>query len=276
MNGAQRIDAATVGRYLGLLGVSATTPDTKTLRRLVRAHLTHVPFENISKLWYARTPGYRGLPGIERFLDGIEQYRFGGTCYANNYYLYLLLVALGFDARLCGADMSRSDVHVVTMVRLPEGDFLVDGGYAAPFLDPLPLFSTGCVEVSLGSERYVLHPRDGRGRSRLDLYREGVLTHGYTAKPERREIAEFAGVIADSFSPAATFMNAVVVAKFEEDRSLVLHNRTLIESRGAVVRKRDLAGRSGVIDALETEFGIPPAVAGAALPDMNRLEDPWA
>jgi len=270
------MDAAIVRRYLGLLGISPADPGMEFLRRLVRAHATRVPFENISKLWYARTPGYTGLPGIERFLDGIERYRFGGTCYANNYYLYLLLAALGFDARLCGADMSRSDVHVVTMVRLPEGEFLVDGGYAAPFLDPLPLGAAAPVEVSLGSERYILRPRDARGRSRLDLYRDGVLTHGYTAKPEPRDISEFTGVIADSFRPGATFMNAIVIARFYDDRSVVLHNRTLLVSRGASVARRDLGDRAGVIAAIEEHFGIPAEVAGQALPDTERLDDPWA
>ena len=271
-----RVDAAFVERYMALLGASPGKPGLDLLRSVVRAHITRVPFENVSKLWYARTPGYAGLPGIGRFLDGIEHYRFGGTCYANNYYLYLLLAALGFDARLCGADMSRPDVHIVTMVSLPECEFLVDGGYGAPFLEPLPLDGAAPVEVSLGSERYVLHPRDARRRSRLDLYREGVLKHGYTAKPEPRAIGDFAPAIIDSFRPEATFMNAVVVARFFDDRSIVLHNRTLIESRGRAVVKQDLRDRTGVIGALEEQFGIPPRIAEEALPDMKRLDDPWA
>ncbi|HUI09331.1 MAG TPA: arylamine N-acetyltransferase [Bacteroidota bacterium] len=270
------MDAAAIDRYLRLLNVPAGKPTLDLLRKIVRAHLKRVPFENISKLWYARTPGYAGLPGVDRFLEGIGQYGFGGTCYSNNHYLNLLLAALGFDARLCGADMSRPDVHVVTMVKLPEGEFLVDGGYAAPFLEPLPLFSAGPVDVSLGYERYVLHPRDARGRSRLDLFRDGALKHGYTAKPEARDIAEFTGVIGDSFRPEATFMNAVVVTRFEDDRSLVLHNRTLIESRGTVSTRRELSGRSDVIAALEERFGMPSRISDAALPDMKRLDDPWA
>ncbi len=262
-------------RYLSLLGVSAGAPGMDPLAELVRAHLTRVPFENISKLWYAKTLGLAGLPGIDRFLEGIERYGFGGTCYPNNYYFYLLLVALGYDARLCGADMSRPDVHIVVMVTVEGREFIVDGGYGAPFLDPLPRDSGKAVTVALGNEKYVLSPPDDRGFSRLDMYRDGLLTHGYTAKPGPRRIGEFDAVIADSFRPGATFMNAVVVTRFRDDRSLVIHNRTRIESRGTATTLTRLAGREDVIGVLERDFGIPPRITQEALPDMESLDDPW-
>jgi len=262
-------------KYTALLGVGSGPPGLDHLRALVRAHLTRVPFENISKLWYRATLGLEGLPGIDRYLEGIARYGFGGTCYANNYYLYLLLLSLGYDARLCGADMSRPDVHIVVMVRAGEREFILDGGYAAPFLEPFPAGSAAEVTVSLGNERYVLSPRDARGRSRLAMYRDGLLKHGYAVNPAPRHIEEFRQVIADSFLPSATFMNAVVVARFEEGRSLVLHNRTIIETRGSLVRLTHLGGREEVVGAIERQFGIPSGIASVALPDLERLSDPW-
>jgi arylamine N-acetyltransferase len=49
-------------RYLSILGVSDARPDLDTLRRLVRAQLTRVPFENVSKLYLARSRNFKGVP----------------------------------------------------------------------------------------------------------------------------------------------------------------------------------------------------------------------
>ena len=72
------------------------------------------------------------MPGLDQFLADIENYHFGGTCYTNNYFLKLLLSYLGYDVKLCGADMNRPDVHVVNIVRIEGREFIVDVEYAAP------------------------------------------------------------------------------------------------------------------------------------------------
>ena len=143
---------------------------------------------------------------LEGYLDGIERFNFGGTCYANNYYLHTLLQHLGFDVRLCGADMNNPDVHLVSIVALESREHLVDVGYAAPFFEPLPRDLERDLVIDFGRCRYVLRPTDGLGRSRLDMYRDGELTHGYLAKPEPRSIDEFDGVIRGSYRSSANFM----------------------------------------------------------------------
>ncbi|HYN01336.1 MAG TPA: hypothetical protein VE359_02710, partial [Vicinamibacteria bacterium] len=80
------LTGAEVERYLRILGAVPERPSAEALRRLVRAQLCGVPFENVSKLYYARQHGRHDLPSLELFLDGIEQHRFGGTCYVNNFH----------------------------------------------------------------------------------------------------------------------------------------------------------------------------------------------
>ena len=142
------------------------------LTQIVRAHLATIPFENISKLWRWRTSGFKGLVGLTQFLDGIEQYHFGGTCYSNNFHLHQLLAYLGFDVTLCGADMSAPDVHMVNIVRIAGREYIVDVGYASPFFEPLPRDLTNDHIVSFGDDTYVLSPRDSSGRSRLTFHKE--------------------------------------------------------------------------------------------------------
>jgi arylamine N-acetyltransferase len=265
-----------VGRYLALLGVPRREPSLEALSELVAAHLSRIPFENLSKLYHRKRQGLTGVQTLPLFLEGAERVHFGGTCYSNNGHLHTLLVSLGYEARLCGADMREPDAHLVIMVALEGREFLVDVGYAAPFLDPMPRDSSNDYVISRGRDRYVLRPQDAHGCSKLDLFRSGRLAHGYRAKPASREIEEFARVIADSFRPTATFVNAVLITRFERDHAVVIHNLEVVESRGARVKATALANREDLAVAIEDYFGIPREITADAISEVGFLEDAWS
>ena len=262
-------------RYLDLLHVERSKPSYDYLAALVKAHLTRVPFENISKLYYRKKSNLRSLPDLDKYLDGIEKYNFGGTCYSNNYYLYLLLRHLGFDIKLCGADMSNPDVHLVSIVSLADREYVIDVGYAAPFIMPMPRDLRTDYEIVLGNDRYVLRPQDSRGRSEVELYRDGHYKHGYIIKPNARAIGEFADVIARSYSHEATFMNALLLVRFYHHRSVVIHNLTLIKSEGAIQERFPLPDRETLTQKIEEYFEIPRDIAREAIADLGELQNAW-
>jgi len=266
-------NAKTFERYLSILGIEAAPPSLDHLHRLVSAQLTRVPFENISKLFLKRTQGASYIPSLEQHLDGIERFSFGGTCYANNPYFSQLLRHLGYDVDMCGADMANPDVHVVSIVRLEGREYLVDVGYGAPFFEPMARGLDSEHEIVFGRNRYVLHPQDGRGRSRMDHFHDGQLIHGYVVKPAPCQIEHFNAVIRDSYSDAATFMNVVVVERFFSDRSLRFHNFTLTEStpEGATITR--LANREELVDAVEHHIGIPADIVHEAVEDIALEAD---
>jgi arylamine N-acetyltransferase len=262
--------------YLNLLGIQRRKPSLDSLSELVQAYLLHVPFENISKLYYKKRRGLRGLPSLELFLDGIERFHFGGTCYTNNYYLYQLLANLGYQPKLCGADMANPDVHLVSIVTVEGQEYLVDAGYAAPFLIPLPRDLAIDYTIVLGRDRYVLKPQDAQGCSRMELYRDGELKHGYLAKPMPRQIKEFERIIVDSYRDDATFMNALLLARFFPSRSLVIHNLTVIESQGTLSNIRTLANQDELVQVIFECFGIPSEFTMEVVNGLGRLEDAWS
>jgi arylamine N-acetyltransferase len=262
-------------KYLGVLGVSRKAPTLKALCELVAAHVTRIPFENISKLYYRRHLGLAGLVPLPLYLDGIERYHFGGTCYPNNFHLYTLLASLGYEVKLCSADMTNPDVHMVIMAQVEGDEYLVDGGYAAPFLAPLPRGFEADFVVPLGRDRYVLKPQDEKGFSRLELYRDGTLRHGYVAKPSPRKIGDFHTVIVDSFRPSATFMNAILLARFYPDRSVVIHNLTRIESWGTESAMYPIASPGELAAEVEKHFAIPAAIVSDAFASLRDLRDAW-
>jgi len=78
-------------RYLRLLGIEKQRLDFEYLKKIVKASVDKIPFENISKLYYYKRINLKELVDFELYLDGIEKYGFGGTCYANNFYFNQLL-----------------------------------------------------------------------------------------------------------------------------------------------------------------------------------------
>lgn len=268
------MDASLIDRYLRLLGVTGKKPGLAALSELVFAHLTRVPFENISKLYRWKQQGQTTLPALQQFLDGVEHCNFGGTCYCNNFHFYTLLSNLRYDVKLCAADMATPDVHMVSVVRIEGHEYLVDAGYAAPFLSPIPLDLDTDYIVHLGRDRYVLKPKDELGQSRLELYRQGALKHGYLVKPRPRAIEDFQPVIADSFKPAATFLNSILLARFWQDRSLLIHNLALIEAHGREWTTRSLR-REEVATEIHKQFGMPSEIVAAAIAGLRDLQDAW-
>jgi arylamine N-acetyltransferase len=260
-------------RYLSILGVEAQPPSRRALGQLARAHLIRVPFENISKLFLRKRQGATTIPSLEEFLDGVERFNMGGTCYANNTYFNLLLRQLGYEVKLCGADMSQPDVHVVTMVRVKGREYLVDVGYAAPFFEPMPRDLEQDLVVAFGVDQWVLEPQDDSGRSRMLQYRKGLLDHGYLAKPFPRSPDFFDDVIRESYQDSSTFMNAVMLVRFFEDRLVRLHNLTLVEASRDKARVRQLADRDALMAAIRKHFGIPGAVVKLALEGMGEFRD---
>jgi arylamine N-acetyltransferase len=264
-----------VDRTLRILGVPRREPSLDALRELVAAYVTRVPFENVSKIHRWKRFGLTTVPELPVFLDGIERFGFGGTCYANNYHLHRLLVDLGYRATLCGAEMSRPDVHLVSIVAVEGREYLVDAGYGAPFLAPLPRDLARDHEIVLGPERYILKPQDAGGRSRLELHRDGRQRHGYIVGPEPRRIEEFARVIEESFADTAVFMNTLVAALFGKGRSVVLRNLTLIESEGTRFQVSRVASRDRLPEVIEERFGIPKTISREALDGLALSHDAW-
>ena len=260
-------------RYLSILGVVPEAPSIDHLGRLVRAQLVRVPFENISKLYLKKTQNASYIPSLEEHLDGIERFQFGGTCYANNPHFAQLLRYLGYDVKICGADMSKPDVHVVSIVRLDGREYLIDVGYGAPFDTPMPRDLDNDLEIAFGRSLFVLRSQDRSGRSRLDMFRDKKLIHGYLAKPESRKIEDFAEVIRESYSTRATFMNVLVVERFFEGRSVRFHNLTLSESTPETTKTTQLADRRELVEAVERHCEIDADIVREAIADIPLQGD---
>jgi len=246
--------------YLNILKVQVRAPDFQYLNDLITAHLQHIPFENISKIYYKNKFGTADIPGFQEYLERVTTNNFGGTCYTLNYYFNQLLNHLGFNAILCSADMNNPDVHLVNIVKLSDREYLVDVGYAAPFFEPLPLDLNTAYEISYGFEKYVALPKDSSGYNQVQQFRYGLLRHFYIVKPYPRSISDFSHVINASFDPLAAFMNSILITKFERNHSIIINNFSLIEIHSRIPDKKLLFDKDELIYKIVELFKIPDEI----------------
>lgn len=263
-------DSNLYSKYLELIDIEASDPSFELLCKIVKAHLIKIPFENISKLLYKKQ-GMNNIPDLTTYLSGIEKYNFGGTCYSNNYYLHLLLKHLGYNIKLCGADMRNPDVHLISIVIIDKREYIVDCGYAAPFLKPLPRNLNEDYIIKLGNEKYRVKPKDEKGKTKVEQYYNGELQHWYTANPQPRKIEEFNKVIKDSYADDAIFMNTLRITRFSENGSLAFKNLQLTENIGTKSFTIELS-RKDIPRIIHEKFGMPADIVEEAIKNLKELK----
>ena len=164
-------DIAAYMERIGLGGTELKT-DKDSLDRIIYAHLTHIPFENID----CRMLGACPQLGIKKLFDKIVIRRRGGWCFELNSLLNAFLCELGFETYIAAANVmaGREEMyppaHCVIVCIIEGEKYLCDVGYggAVPF---------GALSFS-GESRFGFHLEKER------LYIK--LINEFTAKEELR------------------------------------------------------------------------------------------
>jgi arylamine N-acetyltransferase len=257
-------------RYLRLLGIAGHPSGLDGLRTLVRRHLSAVPFENISKLLLFDREHAGRVTTLTEFLDGIEYSDLGGTCYTNNPFLTELLMELGYDADLLGADMSHPNVHTCIRVRIDSVAYHVDVGFAAPFREPLRLDRLP-VQVEEGTNRYVL-ARDAAGDGFcMSMFTEAESGIAYLVHDPPRPREFFDRVVLDSYAPSSTFMNCFRISRVFDRSSLDLIDRKLYRHEAGKTAITQLESIQELKRAVEDQLGMPRCPVERAIAILERL-----
>lgn len=235
-------------RYLRLLGFNHSPSGLDGLRQLVRQHVIRVPFENISKLLLFGRERKGRLTALPEFLDGLERYDLGGTCYTANPFFAELLQEVGYNAVLLGCDMKHANVHTAIRVRVAGSEYHVDMGYGGPFYEPLALTDLPH-EIKHGQCRYVLNWAND-GRLAMNVFRDRERIHGYAVNETPRKLDFFTNIILDSFHPTATFMTMLRVFRYFDDHAVEVENNAV----ACHYRNGSRPFRVGSIEQLRTVF----------------------
>lgn len=183
-----------VDGYLARLGVerSEATADLVGLRRIHRAHLERVPFENLDIVFghgvehdrsaaVDKILGDLPLPEGPQHDDPPRSASRGGWCFELNGSLALLLEALGFEVRLLGAAVliggpSQVIDHLLLEVSSPDlAPHLADVGFGSSFDLPMALNTPGAQAAGSGVFELIASPQGTTLTRHVDGVPEALL-----------------------------------------------------------------------------------------------------
>jgi N-hydroxyarylamine O-acetyltransferase len=256
--------------YLDRIGYTGPRqPDLPTLRGIVAAHATSIPFENIDVLLG------RGVRLDTASLTGkLVHAGRGGYCFEHNTLLLHALRALGFavegfSARVLGGrpegdPTARS--HMLLKVVLPEGDFLADVGFGGLTLTTPLRFVIG-PEQETPHEPHRLVAIDGGEielQARLDGEWAGL--YHFLAQPQLPVDYQQANWFTATY-PEGLFTNHLLMARPEPNRRYALFDREFtLRFRDGRVERRRLADAADLAGVLRSCFRIAPSAAGRDAP----------
>jgi len=257
--------------YLARIGVpQPAAADAAALRRLHRAHLLAVPFENLSI--HLGEP-ISLAPGD--LLAKVVGRRRGGFCYELNGAFALLLEALGFGVRRvaarvygAGGKLGPPFDHLALLADVPGGGaWLADVGFGSHSSYPLDAASRDGQDDPGGVFRLV-PVADGD----LDVLRDGAPQ--YRLETRTRDLDEFAPTCWwQQTWPDSHFRQSTICSRLTPSGRVSLSGRTLIETRDGTRTETALPTDEAVLAAYVTHFGIaldrvPEAVADT--PNISR------
>nr|WP_269091060.1 arylamine N-acetyltransferase [Actinopolymorpha cephalotaxi] len=251
-----------VDRYLRHLQIPPpSTPSPDGLRLLHRAHLNHVPYENI-EIQLGWPTSIDPAESVQRILTGR-----GGYCYHLNGSFGALLSSLGYDAAPVRATIRTSvgrrpwGSHLVVLVRFPQGLWLADVGLGDGFHDPAPL-AAGMVDQPPFAYR-LEHLGGPTWRFHHDR-RSSIAGFDLDVRPvplgEFRPMHEWM-----STAPDSSFVRKFVVQARRADHTLVLRGCVLTRVDADGRTDRDVSAEDEWFGLLCNEFGLRVDAVGADL-----------
>ena len=236
------------------------TTGADTLRRLHVAHLTTVPFENLSI--------QAGEPIVledEALFDKIVKRRRGGFCYELNGLFAWLLRAMGFRVAMLAAEVMNAGGewgpafdHMALLVTLDDR-WLVDVGFGDSFVEPLKLEPHQ--EQVQGSRSYRLDVVGGRFVvMREDPDRPWRAQYRFDLTPYEYE--DYAAMCRfHQTSPDSHFTRSRICSMATSDGRVTISGMRLIVTTEEWRREYELPSEQAYSDALRERFGVVMTVS---------------
>ena len=248
---------------IGLTPGSVDPKDRNTLRRLQRAHVTTVPFENLSIVGTPHSSeNRRGVDLSPAALyEKIVERKRGGYCFELNGLFHDLLAALGYEvdrlaARVTSALQTPANHHPL-LVHLDE-PVLVDVGTGPPMMRrPLPLGGTPRTDKAGVAWRVVESDRsdaDYRAEVHSPDAKDWTGRYVFTSTPRPRSYFAAANDYLQS-APESPFTGDPLVARSTDDGYHKLSGSTLthVANAGTTERQVTTDERAAALSGL---FGL--------------------
>lgn len=244
-----------IQQYLDRIAFAGTpSVDPETLFALQKAHLMHVPFENLD-IHREKTI----VLDREAFFQKVVVDRRGGFCYELNVAFVELLRAIGFHAVKISARVANKEGgfgpefdHLAILVYLQGEDYLVDVGFGE--------FSRIPLRLALGEVQH-----DGQKAYKVEAYSEefimvsredaGQWVPQYIFKELPRPLGDFKDMCHyNQTSPDSHFTQKRLVSLATETGRITLNDRQLKITRGDEVEVETFEAEEQFESLLATYF----------------------
>ena len=248
------MDRETAAAYLDRIGADPVDAlDADALRRLHRAHLLAVPFENLSI--HLSEPISLTEPDLA---DKIIRRRRGGFCYELNGLFALLLESLGATVARVGARVHGDHGfgppfdHLALIVSPPDGSgpWLADVGFGSHTVYPLHLDQRTDQDDPAGRFSIAVAPGGD-----LDVLKGG--TPQYRVETRERALVDFRPTCwYQQSSPDSHFTQGTICSRLTEHGRVSVAGALLIETRDGQRAERTIEGPQALLAAYREHFGI--------------------
>jgi N-hydroxyarylamine O-acetyltransferase len=253
-------DAFNVDAWLSRIGHGGSrTPTLATLRAVIAAHSTTIPFESIDVL-LGRTPKL-DLRSLQHKM--IESRR-GGYCFEQNSLFAAGLSALGFRVtrliarviRGMSPDAPGSATHMTLRVDLPEGPYLADVGFGNQ-TPTAPLAFRPNEEQQTPHEIMRLLPVGDEFTLQAKLGDQWVSIYRLSPHPRLPIDYEVANWFTATH-PGSPFVNNLIVARPGPDgvRNTLFNGRVNVRRPGDWVERSEPADEAALRETLDKTFGL--------------------
>jgi len=247
-----RLPLPDLSAYLRRIGIAedTLTPDLPTLNRLMKAQLTHVPFENMDVFRFKTAPDL----SIPVLFERIVQKNRGGYCFELNALFFSLLQAVGYQVYpvacriLYGHGLVMPYSHRANIVIIDGEKYFVDVGYGGP--------SAHCA-VPYHGEANTFFMAQADGITQLRRFEDGgdVLVMEYTDIPF--DPVDFIALnYYVACGPRAFFQQMPIINLTTESGSKSITGDVFKCHDKGQVTERKLEGEEELLRTLKEEFGI--------------------
>jgi N-hydroxyarylamine O-acetyltransferase len=241
--------------YLQRIGYTGPVePTAETLRRLHRAHMLSVPFENLDIAL-----GRKITLESDGFIHKIVEQHRGGFCYEVNGAFAALLQALGFKITLLSARVPRQDGseapefdHLALRVDLEE-PWLADVGFGDFVLEPLRLQVGPEQKQDAGVFRIMQKEQD----LRVEKLQNGSIVEQYRFTLQPRRLEEFGAMCHFHQSSAdSPFTRKSLCSLATTHGRITVSDRKLIETNNGARCERMLGSEEEWRQVLREKLGL--------------------
>lgn len=253
---ASKIDVAA---YLNRIQLPVESPSVAYLKALQKAHLMHIPFENLD-IHYRK----KILLDYTKIFDKVIRNGRGGFCYELNGLFYHLLYHLGFDCYVISGEVRSKETeefgkpfdHMIVVVLLDEQQWLVDVGFGDGPVSPLQI-KEGQVQVDY--TRYYRMDIDADERFVLKVSHDtNYYSSIYRFTTEEKQLVQFIEMCDyHQTSPDSPFTNKKLVTQLTEGGRVTLTDRQLKVVELGESFEMQILHEDEFLSKLEHHFGIP-------------------